>query len=188
MSRIAIFASGSGTNAITIITNFANSTNSVATIYCNKPTAEIVQKAPTYGVPVTLFTRSEFYETNMILQQLQENQIDTIVLAGFLWLIPPQIIAAFPKRIINIHPSLLPKYGGKGMYGMNVHNAVIQNREKESGITIHIVDEQYDNGNILFQAQCTVEPSDTPESLSKKIQTLEHKHFSRVIAEYLDTL
>ena len=188
MARIAIFASGSGTNALTIIQNFVNSTHSIVSIYCNKPTAEIVQTAPKYNVPVILFSRSEFYETNMVLQQLQEDNIDIIVLAGFLWLIPPQIIAAFPKRIINIHPSLLPKYGGKGMYGMNVHNAVIQNQEKQSGITIHIVDEQYDKGNIVFQAHCTVEPSDTAESLSKKVQILEHEHFSRVIAEYLHML
>ncbi|HPY82377.1 MAG: phosphoribosylglycinamide formyltransferase [Bacteroidales bacterium] len=188
MARIAIFASGSGTNAITIIKNFLNSKNTIVSLYCNNPSAQVVQKAPLYSVPVVLFSHSDLYDSDVVHAKLCTDKIDVIVLAGFLWLLPPPIIASFSGRIINIHPSLLPKYGGKGMYGMNVHNAVIQNREKESGITIHMVDEKYDNGSILFQAKCQITPFDTARSLSKKVQALEHEHYSPVIAHFLDTL
>jgi phosphoribosylglycinamide formyltransferase-1 len=189
MKKIAIFASGSGTNAQRIIEYFMDKqTARVEIILCNKPDAYVLERAKKMHIFSAVFTREEFYKTDKILTTLRDLKIDLVVLAGFLWLIPAEIIKAYPKRIINIHPALLPKYGGKGMFGENVHKAVIANHEKESGITIHYVNENYDEGNTIFQATCQVEPSDTADSLAAKIHTLEHMHFPLVIQQILDRL
>jgi phosphoribosylglycinamide formyltransferase 1 len=186
MMKIAIFASGSGTNAQRIIEYFANQHIArVDLILCNKPEAYVLERAKKLHVASRVFTRDEFYKTNSIANLLRDKKIDFIVLAGFLWLIPDYLIQAYPKRIINIHPALLPKYGGKGMFGEHVHEAVIANGEKESGITIHYVNENYDEGDIIFQAKCGVESSDTAETLAQKIHQLEHLHFPSVIHEII---
>ncbi|PCJ83664.1 MAG: phosphoribosylglycinamide formyltransferase [Flavobacteriales bacterium] len=186
MHRIAIFASGSGTNAEKIIGHFRGDENSsVSLIVCNKPNAGVIERAQQYGIAVKLVERTSFYEADKLLAELENNGITFIVLAGFLWLIPAYLIKAFPNKIINLHPALLPKFGGKGMYGMNVHRAVLQSGEKESGITIHYVNEKYDEGQIIFQARCCIEQTDTPESLQKKVQQLEHEHFPKVIENQL---
>lgn len=190
MNHIAIFASGSGTNAENIVRYFEKTGSAkVALILCNNPKAGVVARAARLGIPCRVFSSQEFYETTAIIDLLKESatgeQIDLIVLAGFLWLVPAALIRAFPKKIINIHPALLPKYGGKGMYGMKVHEAVIQNKETGSGITIHFVNEHFDEGEIISQVHCTVEPGETPESLSKKIHHLEYTHFPIVIEEVL---
>jgi len=189
MIRIAIFASGSGTNAQRISEYFAEKQGSitVALILSNNSSAYVLERARNLGVPGIVFTRTEFYETSRIPDILKENSIDYIVLAGFLWLIPDPILTAYPGRILNIHPALLPSYGGKGMYGMKVHEAVIASRDKESGITIHLVNQKYDEGKILFQAKCVIEESDTPESLAGKIHELEYKYFPEVIEGYILT-
>lgn len=185
MPNIAIFASGSGTNAKNIIQHFTHSTIQISRIYTNNPQAGVNLIAQEYNIPVYTFTKSDLYESHNILNQLQNDGVTCIVLAGFLLLMPQYIIHAFNQRIINIHPALLPKYGGKGMYGMNVHRAVIQHAETHTGITIHLVDEIYDNGKILFQATCKVSPNDTAEMVAKKIHVLEYEHFPRVIQEYV---
>jgi phosphoribosylglycinamide formyltransferase-1 len=182
MKRIAIFASGSGTNAQRIIEHFTNKDiANVELLLSNNKDAYVLERAKKLHVPSCIFTRNEFYQTDKIIRMLEENKIDFIVLAGFLWLLPTKLIQLYPNRIVNIHPALLPKYGGKGMYGHHVHEAVIANNEKESGITIHFVNENYDEGNTIFQAKCPVEPSDTPDSLAEKIHILEHEHFPLVI-------
>lgn len=159
MKKIAIFASGSGSNAENIIQFFAkNPEISVNSIFCNVPGAYVLERAKKYNIPAYVFNREEMKNPEKVLRQLQEQEIDFIVLAGFLWLMPPCITAAYPNRIINIHPALLPAYGGKGMYGEKVHEAVIAAGEKESGITIHYVNEHYDEGAPIFQARCTVIP------------------------------
>jgi phosphoribosylglycinamide formyltransferase 1 len=186
MMKIAIFASGSGTNAQRIIEYFANQhIAQVELILCNKPEAYVLERAKKLQVASLVFTKDEFYKSNSIANLLRDKKIEFIVLAGFLWLIPDYLIQAYPKRIINIHPALLPKYGGKGMFGENVHKAVIANGEKESGITIHYVNENYDEGDIIFQAKCGVEPFDTAETLAQKIHQLEHLHFPSVIHEII---
>lgn len=186
MKRIVIFASGNGSNAQRIAEVFSNIHDlSVDRIYCNKPQAYVNERAKSLNIPAMVFTRDDFYHSTKVLEQLQHDNPDLIVLAGFLWLIPADIIKAYDGRIINIHPALLPSYGGKGMYGMKVHNAVIANKERESGITIHLVNEKYDDGDILFQAKCTVSEGDTPESLAQKIHKLEYDNFPREIEKYL---
>jgi len=182
MPRLAIFASGNGTNAQRIIEYFAgHPTISINLILCNNPAAFVLNRAKKLGVPAEIFNRSAFYQTNDVAVTLKSYNIDFLVLAGFLWLIPGPVIAGYPGRIINIHPALLPKYGGKGMYGMKVHEAVIAAGDPESGITIHYVDEHYDEGRIIFQAKCIVNTRDTAESLAEKVHQLEYRYFPEVI-------
>lgn len=186
MNRMAIFGSGSGTNAENILEYFKDNKNiQVLVVLSNKDEAEIIKKAHRFGVTTISFTKDEFYNSDKILKQLLALKINLIVLAGFLWLIPKSLIAAFPKRIINIHPALLPKYGGKGMYGHKIHEEVINNKEIESGITIHYIDELYDKGEIIFQARCKIEESDTAYSVENKIKQLEHKYYPQVIENIL---
>lgn len=187
MKKIAIFASGSGTNAQNIIEYFADNNNvQVCRIYSNNPDAFVLTRAKNFNIPVFIFNRNEFLKTDKVLNRLRKDETDLIVLAGFLWLIPDNILNSFSNRIINIHPALLPDYGGKGMYGMFVHEAVIKAGEKESGISIHFVNEIYDDGEIIFQAKCKVDKKETPESLAAKIHTLEYKYFPRIIEEVLN--
>ncbi len=179
---IAIFASGAGSNAQQIINYFRNSSSiKIALIVCNKPGAGVLTIAEKENITTLAIEKEHFFRGDAYLPQLRKAGIDFIVLAGFLWKIPQALIAAYPKRIINIHPALLPKYGGKGMYGSRVHTAVIGAGDKQSGITIHYVDEHYDNGDIIFQSRCKVKNEDTPETLTQRIHALEHKHFPKVI-------
>ncbi len=182
VKKIAIFASGSGTNAGNIARYFNDRDYAeISLILTNKPDAPVLQRAKNYNIASVVFDRHTFYETDEIINLLSNNNIHLVVLAGFLWLVPQNILRNFSQRIINIHPALLPKYGGKGMYGRRVHEAIIENGEKESGITIHWVNEEYDKGDIIFQATCRVMPSDTPESLAARVHELEYKHFPEVI-------
>ena len=184
MKNLAIFASGSGSNAENIIRYFAEKPGfRVKKVYCNVPDAYVLERAKKYNVPTQVFNRAEFRNPDIILRQLQEEGTDFIILAGFLWLVPPCITNAYPNRIVNIHPALLPAYGGKGMYGHHVHEAVLAAGEKESGITIHYVNEHYDSGDIIFQATCPVLPDDTPDTLAARVHELEYAHFTRVIEE-----
>lgn len=183
--NIAVFASGSGTNAEAIYQHFSKHTEiNFKALFCNKPNAGVISRAKEWDTETILFSREEFYSPNSILDKLENLKIDFIVLAGFLWLIPPVLIRNYENRIINIHPALLPNFGGKGMYGMNVHQSVIKNQEKESGITIHLVNEEYDKGEILLQAKVNIEKKDTPETLASKIHQLEHKYFPKTLEEY----
>jgi phosphoribosylglycinamide formyltransferase 1 len=182
MTRIAIFASGAGSNAAKIIEYFKDHQKTgITLVACNNPSAGVLQIAARENIPTLIIEKEQFFRGDGYVPFLKNKQIDFIVLAGFLWKIPSTILAAYPNSIINIHPALLPKYGGKGMYGLNVHSAVLNAGDKVSGITVHYVDEQYDNGDIIFQDKCEVLPSDTPESLAEKIHRLEHQHFPRVI-------
>jgi phosphoribosylglycinamide formyltransferase-1 len=184
MKYLAIFASGSGTNAQNIIEYFnEKGIAEVSLILSNDKDAYVLERARKHNIPTVTFNRKTFYETDVILDLLREKQIDLVVLAGFLWMIPGNLLRAFPNGIVNIHPALLPNYGGKGFYGMKVHESVIAAGEKESGITIHYVNEHYDAGQIIFQATCPVLAEDTPESLAIKVHALEYAHFPRVIAE-----
>ncbi len=184
MKKIAIFASGSGTNAQEIIDRFkTNDEVCVDSVFSNKQDAYVLERAQKAGISTLVFNRKEFYESAFVIQELKNRGIDLVVLAGFLWLIPEELVNIF--TIINIHPALLPKYGGKGMYGMNVHKAVVENREKESGITIHYVNEKYDEGQVIFQATCELTPEDTPEDVAQKIHQLEYAHYPRVVEEVL---
>ena len=179
--RLAIFASGGGTNAEAIIKYLAEHPNiEVSTIYSNNADAYVLQRAENHNIPSVVFTKKEFGEPAFI-NQLVTGNYDLIVLAGFMWLIPAAIVSAFNRKIINIHPALLPNYGGKGMYGHFVHEAVIKNKEIESGITIHYVNEKYDEGSIILQAKCTVLATDSSDSLAEKIHLLEHRHYPEVI-------
>jgi len=189
VKRIAIFASGSGSNAEKIADYFAGSTDvSIDLIVSNNPKAGVIDRARRLHIPVLLFDRTTFYQTDRITQLLQQQGIDLIVLAGFMWLMPAGLVQAFPDRIVNIHPALLTKFGGKGMYGHFVHEAVVAAQETESGITIHFVNEHYDEGAPIFQAPCPVAPTDTPDDVARKVQALEHDHYPRVVAEVLATL
>ncbi len=184
MKNIAIFASGSGTNAENIIRYFSNRNSAkVVLVLSNRREAGVLKRAEALGVNTYIFDRNDFYVSGSVLDHLIQNNIDLIVLAGFLWLVPDDVIKQYEGRIINIHPALLPAYGGKGLYGDKVHNSVILNNEKESGITIHYVNNKYDEGDIIFQAKCKVEPSDTPESLASRIHALEYKYFPEVIEQ-----
>ena len=185
MKNIVILASGSGTNAENIIKNFGQGDDlNVVLLMSNRKDAYALKRAEKLKVPVRVFNRDDLYESGIVLKTLKEFSADLIVLAGFLWLIPTDIIKAFPNRILNIHPALLPAYGGKGMYGSRVHEAVIANRERKSGISIHIVNEVYDAGNIIFQAECPVMEDDTPDSLAARIHELEYRHYPEVIRDY----
>ena len=185
MKRIVIFASGSGTNAENIIQYFQKSTvATVVQVLSNKKDAKVLKRANKLNVSSLYFTRSEFYDSDKILELLK-NEADFIILAGFLWRVPINILQSFPDKIINIHPALLPKYGGKGMYGMHVHNAVIANQENETGITIHYVNENYDEGAIIFQKSVAIDKSDTAMSVAEKIHQLEMKYFPTVIEDLL---
>ncbi|MCH5599755.1 phosphoribosylglycinamide formyltransferase [Niabella ginsengisoli] len=184
-TRLAIFASGAGSNAQKIIDHFKNSPLAeVALIGCNKPNAGVLNIATKENIDSFIIEREQ-YKKDGYTDFLHEKRIDFIILAGFLWKIPQPLIDAYPRKIINIHPALLPNYGGKGMYGSFVHEAVITNKEKQSGISIHYVDEHYDHGDIIFQATCDIVTGDTPDSLAQKIHQLEHEHFPRVIEEWL---
>ena len=187
--RLAVFASGAGSNAQKLIDYFNTSTlATVALVVCNKPGAGVLAIADREDIPSLLIEKEAFFRGDAYLPQLQAAGINFIVLAGFLWKIPQALIAAYPKRIVNIHPALLPKFGGKGMYGQYVHEAVLQAGEVESGITIHYVDEHYDNGDIIFQTACPVLQSDTPESIAQRIHQLEHLHYPRVVEDVLKGL
>ena len=184
MKKIAIFASGSGSNAENIILYFAQKPQfCVKSVFCNVPDAYVLERAKKYRIPSFVFNREEFRNPDKVFRQLQEQEIDFIVLAGFLWLMPSFITAAWPNKIVNIHPALLPAYGGKGMYGHHVHEAVIAAGEKESGITIHYVNDHYDQGAIIFQAKCPVLPTDTPDDLAARVHELEYRYFPQIIAE-----
>jgi phosphoribosylglycinamide formyltransferase-1 len=189
MKRIAIFASGSGTNAQKIIEHFKdNSQIEVSLVLSNKSDAYVLERAAKLGVPSYVFDRQLFYESNKVHDILKDIGIDFIVLAGFLWLIPENLLRSWTGRIINIHPALLPKYGGKGMYGDRVHKAVIEAGEKETGITIHYVNEVYDDGEIIFQDKFKILTGDTPESIAERIHVLEHEHYPVVIEELVMNL
>jgi len=182
--HIAIFASGSGTNAGKLIAHFQNHPSvNIRLIVCNNPKAKVLDIAAEHNIEVLLLEKGRFFEGDGYLEILKEEGIDWIVLAGFLWKVPVALIKAYAEKIINIHPALLPKYGGKGMYGKYVHEAVIAAKETSSGITIHLVDEIYDHGRVIFQAECTVDPADSPETLAKKIQALEHEYFGKIVEE-----
>ena len=182
MNNLALFASGSGTNVQNIIEYFQQNSNiNIQCVLSNRQEAYVLVRAKKFNIKCFTFCREDFYNSTRVVDFLKINQISFIVLAGFLWLVPEYLIKQYPDRIINIHPALLPKYGGKGMYGMKVHEAVITNKEKESGITIHYVNERYDDGNIIFQAKCKVDPTDTPESLASKIHKLEYEYYPKII-------
>jgi phosphoribosylglycinamide formyltransferase-1 len=185
MKNIVVFASGAGTNAENIILHFKNSPIAqVVTVFCNKPDAKVLEKANRHQVHTVVFSKEEFQST-LFLEKLTIFQPDLIVLAGFLWKFPEQIIQAYPNKIINIHPALLPNYGGKGMYGMRVHQAVLENNDKETGITIHYVNENYDEGAIIFQKSVNIEDCTTAEEIANRIHELEHKYFPEVIEKLL---
>lgn len=183
MHRIAIFASGSGSNAENLIHYFKNSkTVTVSKVYCNKRDAGVFDRCKRLEVPCDFFTKEDLNNSERFIKTLAKDY-DYIVLAGFLLKIPEELISAFPNKIINIHPALLPKYGGKGMYGMHVHKAVKANRETETGITIHFVNEQYDEGAIIFQAKTQLKNTDSADDIAQKIHTLEYAHFPKVVEE-----
>jgi phosphoribosylglycinamide formyltransferase-1 len=182
--HIAIFASGAGSNAKKIIEYFKGHKKiKIALIVCNKPGAGVLKIAEEENISSLIIEKEKFFQGNAYINELKEKKIDFIVLAGFLWKIPSLLTKEYPERIVNIHPALLPKYGGKGMYGNFVHEAVIAAKEKESGITVHYVDDLYDHGKIIFQAKCEVEKNDTAETLAKKIHLLEHTYFAKVIEQ-----
>jgi phosphoribosylglycinamide formyltransferase-1 len=186
MRNIAIFASGSGTNAENIIKYFSNKKSAKVTlILSNRREAFVLKRAEAHNINAVFFDRSDFYTSGKVFDLLTTNKIDFIVLAGFLWLVPENILKGFEGRIVNIHPALLPGYGGKGMFGEKVHQTVIANHESESGITIHYVNRFYDEGNIIFQAICKVESSDTPDSLASKVHTLEYEYYPKVIEDLI---
>jgi phosphoribosylglycinamide formyltransferase-1 len=186
---MAVFASGTGSNTQQIITHFRlHPLVKIALIVCNRPGAGVIDIAAKEQIPVQMIEKERFFQGDAYTADLQALHIDFIVLAGFLWKIPSRLIAAFPNRIINLHPALLPKYGGKGMYGHFVHEAVIAAGEKESGISIHYVDEWYDHGNIIFQATCTIDERETPASLARKINALEHANYPAVIEKTVKTV
>jgi phosphoribosylglycinamide formyltransferase-1 len=185
MKKIVVFASGSGTNAENIIKYFnKGEVGTVVMVFTNNATARVVERAKNNNVPTEIFSKSEFIESK-VLQKINTIQPDLIVLAGFLWKLPDHLVAAYPDKIINIHPALLPKYGGKGMYGMNVHRAIVENKEKETGITIHYVNENYDEGAVIFQEKIILNGTETPEDIANQIHELEHKHFPEIIASLL---
>jgi formyltetrahydrofolate-dependent phosphoribosylglycinamide formyltransferase len=188
ITRVAVFASGAGSNAQKIIDYFRNNNAvHISLIVCNNPQAGVLNIAAAEKIPSLIIQKKRFYEVDAYLPELESHQINFIVLAGFLLKVPPLLINRFPNKIINIHPALLPKYGGKGMYGAKVHEAVIAAGEKESGITIHYVDELYDHGNIILQARCTIDENETPATLAHKIHLLEHKHYPAVIEQLMKT-
>lgn len=189
MTKIAIFASGSGSNAERIIEESRKGNDiTVAVVIYNRADAGVVARAERLGVPAVYLPKADFMNAEHTLALLRQYEVEGIVLAGFLLLVPPYLVEAYPNRIINIHPALLPKYGGKGMYGMHVHEAVVAAGEYETGITIHLVDEHYDHGTHLHQASVEVLPTDTPEDVAAKVHTLEHRDFPTVVANYFRSL
>lgn len=185
MKRLSIFVSGGGTNLQRIAEYFAeNPEVEIVNVICNNPNAYAIERAKNLGIPCKLINRAEF-KSEDFTNELLSQDIDLIVLAGFLWLLPKHLIDAFPNKIVNIHPALLPKYGGKGFYGEHVHEAVVAAKEEYSGITIHYVNEHYDSGDIIFQASVALEEDETPESLATKIHTLEYKHYPEVIEKLI---
>jgi formyltetrahydrofolate-dependent phosphoribosylglycinamide formyltransferase len=190
LPTIAILASGTGTNARRIIEFSQAETSSfkVGMVVCNKPGAGVIAIAESYQIPVLIIEKEQFFRGDAYVEKLKAAGIDFIVLAGFLWKIPAKLVEAYRNRIINIHPALLPQYGGKGMYGQFVHEAVIANKDTESGISIHWVDELYDHGSIIFQATCPVLPEDTPSTLASRIHELEHKHYPVVLNQLLEDM
>lgn len=186
MIKIALFASGSGTNVENIANYFKNSnTVEVSLVLANKPDAFVLQRAKNLEIPSLVFNREQFSKSDHVVNILAEHDIDAVILAGFLWLIPENLIEAYPNKILNIHPALLPSHGGKGMYGDKVHKAVVENKEEESGITIHFVNSKYDEGQILFQAKCPVLESDLADDVANKVHALEYEHFPKVIEGFL---
>jgi len=186
MKRVVVFASGSGTNAENLIKFFQNRDNaSVIQVLTNNPHAKVIQRCNKLKTSCLSFNRSALYNTQDVLNILKNTKPDLIVLAGFLWKFPDNILNEFPNKVINVHPALLPNYGGKGMYGMYVHEAVVKNKEPETGITIHYVNEHYDDGAIIFQAKCDLEPTDNAEDVAAKIHKLEMKHFPLVVDQVL---
>jgi phosphoribosylglycinamide formyltransferase-1 len=186
MKKIVLFASGNGSNVENIIQYFKTNKSIVVTgVFTNNPLAKVLEKAKSHNVDFFVFTKSDL-ESHLVLQKLQSIQPDLIVLAGFLLKFPEHIIAEFPNKIINVHPALLPKYGGKGMYGMHVHKAVLENKEKETGITIHYVNEHYDEGEFIFQESVNVEDCYSAEAIAAKVQSLEHEYFPKVIDQILN--
>lgn len=180
--NIAIFASGSGSNAERLTDYFTDSKLvNVSLFLTNNKTAGVIERGHRLGIPTVIFNKTAFAKSDKIVDLLVNQQIDFVVLAGFLWLIPENLLKAFPDKIINIHPALLPKYGGKGMWGHHVHEAVVANKEAETGITIHLVNEEYDKGEVLFQAKCEVLPTDSAADVAAKIHQLEYKHFPEIV-------
>lgn len=184
--NIILFASGSGSNVENIANRFATDPRvSIRGVFCNNPGAGVIERCKRLGLPLYCFNRVAFEGRAGLLRVLQSLEPDLLVLAGFLWKIPEHLVAAFPGKIINIHPALLPKFGGKGMYGMHVHEAVVSKGEKESGITIHYVNEAYDEGAVIFQKKVALDPSDGPEAVAKKVHALEYAHYPEVIESLL---
>ena len=189
MKNIAIFASGNGSNAQKIIDHFKSGQKArVSLVVCNNPQAFVLEKARRAGIPALLIDKSTFTAADEVVKKLRDEGIDLIVLAGFLWLIPLKLIQAFPDRIINIHPALLPEFGGKGMYGMNVHKAVREAGVELTGITIHFVNEHYDSGEIILQERCPISKDDTPETIAEKVRGLEHAYFPLAVEKVIDGL
>ena len=188
MKNIAIFASGNGSNAESLTKYFNNgNTANVKLIVCNNKNALVLQRAKNLNIEALIMPKEHLCSENPVelLEILESRKIDYIILAGYLLKIPLALVNKYTHKIINIHPALLPKYGGKGMYGMNIHKAVVEAKEKETGITIHLIDEIYDNGEVIFQTSCSVEPDDTPEIVAKKISLLEQTYFPKVVEEYI---
>ena len=186
MKKIIVFASGSGTNAENIIKYFAKTKiANVVSVFTNNASAKVIERAKNHQIPVEIFSKNELLERN-VLQKIQEIDPDLIVLAGFLLKFPENIIEKYPNKIINIHPALLPNYGGKGMYGMHIHRAIVNNKEKETGISIHYVNENYDEGGIIFQKNIALTEDDTPETVAEKIHELEQKYFPEIIQAVLE--
>lgn len=184
--NLALFASGNGSNVENIVQYFANNDKvNVKLILTNNPKAGVIERMKKYNLPVTIFNKAEFYSMDLIVDLLRQSSIDYIILAGFLWLIPEKIIDAYENKILNIHPALLPAYGGRGMYGHYVHQKVIENGETKTGITIHIVDKEYDRGKIIFQAICPVYQYDTVESIADKVHRLEYQYFPQAILSFI---
>lgn len=189
MKRIAILASGSGSNAENIARYFSGSGFAeVSFIISNNPEAYVIERAKNLGIECAVVTKAEFMEADKVIAMLRERDIDFVVLAGFLLLVPAKLIQAYPGKIVNIHPALLPKHGGKGMYGDRVHRAVVESGDTESGITIHLIDEQYDKGTTFFQAKCPVLPTDTADDVAAKVHALEYEHFPAVIEKMMRTI
>ncbi len=182
MKKLSLFASGNGTNVQQISEYFANNSEvKVDCVVVNKQNIFVIQRAKNLGIDCFYFNKEDFYNSNKVLDLMQQRGIDYIILAGFLWLIPDSLLKNYDHKIINIHPALLPNYGGKGMYGHHVHEAVIQAKEQQSGITIHYVNEKYDSGDIIFQAKCKIDAQDTAEDLATKIHLLEKQYYPQII-------
>lgn len=186
MKRIVLFASGSGSNVENIVRYFEhNNAVTITTVFTNKSDAPVIERCNRLKISALSFNRIAFYETDCILNILKDCNPDLIILAGFLWKIPQNLVKNFPNKIINIHPALLPKYGGKGMFGMHVHQAIKDNNEQETGITIHFVNENYDEGAIIKQVKTKISPQDTPNDIAAKVHQLEYAHFPKVIDKLL---